>query len=84
MNSAQLVNLLLDKLRRVEFLSVCTINNSAKVRFVWGHNKYLAVPSSDGFVHIYPARNHMEIYTERLEGMLNGLVRNDAGEMVQP
>jgi hypothetical protein len=85
MNSAQLVNLILEKLRRVEFLAINQDGNGFfGVHFIWGFNSYAAIPARDGYVRVYQLPNHSEssIYTERIEGILNGMVRNDAGELV--
>jgi hypothetical protein len=85
MNSAQLVNLILAKLRRVEFQAINQYGNGFHgVRFIWGFNSYAAIPARDGYVHVYrlPIGMDDNIYTKRIEGMLNGLVRNDAGELV--
>jgi hypothetical protein len=86
MNSAQLVNLIIEKLRRVEFLDIETRPKIA-IKFLWGHKKYLAF-ESEGYVTVRNIVHNVlvsdDIYTERIEGMLNGLVRNEDGELVQP
>ena len=84
MNSAQLVNLILEKLRRVEFVAI----QSTHVDLVWGHNKYRVFPDSPINVIWSDERQTWQggdtMYTERIEGMLNGKVLNDAGDLVQP
>ena len=87
MNSAELVNLILEKLRRVKFLVI--VNRTPQVRFVWGHNEYTAVVSFDGYIAVYKwvdggTECVIDNYQIWVEGMLNGLVRNDAGELVKP
>ena len=85
MNSAELVNLILEKLRRVKFLRINQNDAVGGVRFTWGFRDYLAIGSEDKYVRVYqlPIGVDANIYTERIEGMLNGLVRNDAGEFVK-
>lgn len=85
MNSAELVNLILEKLRRVKFVFVC----ESYIDFVWGQNKYRLF--GDSPINVIEWNDERQswkggdtIYTERIEGMLNGLSRNDAGELVQP
>ena len=82
MTSAELVNLILDKLRRVKFVAI----TDQDVRFTWGFYNYGVVPARNGYVHVYrlPIGMDSNIYTERIEGMLNGMVRNDEGELVKP
>ena len=84
MNSAELVNLILAKLRRVKFVAINQSDGFGGVRFTWGFKDYIAIPSIDNYVHVYPLPVGMDsnAYTERIEGMLNGLVRNDAGDLV--
>ena len=83
MNSAELVNLILAKLRRVEFVYVC----DQYIDLIWGHNKYRLF-SDINVIAWNDERQSWSggdtIYTQRIEGMLNGLVRNDAGELVKP
>ena len=87
MNSAELVNLIIQKLRRVELL-VIQNRPSVAVRFVWGGNEYTAVVNFDNYIAVYkwikPSACIVDIYQQHVEGRLNGKVRNDAGEMVQP
>jgi hypothetical protein len=85
MNTAQLVNLILEKLRRVEFVLIC----DQHIDLVWGYNKYRVF--ADNPVNVIAWNEWSQswnrgdtIYTERVEAMLNGKVRNDAGELVQP
>ena len=87
MNSAELVNLILEKLRRVKFVAISQHENGfVGVCFTWGHNNYMAIPTKDRHVSVFHQFRGAvgDIYTERIEGMLNGLVRNDAGELVKP
>ena len=84
MNSAELVNLILDKLRRVKFVFIC----DDYIDLIWGHNKYRVF--CDKLINVIAWNEERQswqggdtIYTERIEGMLNGMVRNDAGELVQ-
>ena len=84
MNSAELVNLILEKLRRVKFVFIC----DQYIDFVWGHNRYRAWVDKPAHVIAWNDERQWwqggdTIYTERIEGMLNGLVRNDAGELVK-
>lgn len=85
MNSAQLVNLIIEKLRRAKFVEIGSTKTSSAVRFIWGFSEFQAVVKSDNYVHVYMLPKEISnTYTERLEGMLNGLVRNDDGELVKP
>jgi ribosomal protein L5 len=86
MNSAELVNLILEKLRRVKFVAINQNDGFGGVRFTWGFKDYIAIPSIDSYVHVYPLPLGMDsnMYTERIEAMLNGKVRNEDGELVQP
>jgi hypothetical protein len=82
-NSAELVNLILAKLRRVEFVFI----EKAFVDFTWGHNRYRAFGDNPVSVIAWNVEKQLwnrgdTIYTERIEGILNGMVRNDAGELV--
>ena len=81
MNSAQLVNLILAKLRRVEFVAIGSNPVYVSVRFIWGGNDYTA-SVEDNYIHVYQVFNHSKIHVERVQGMLNGMVRNDAGDLV--
>ena len=85
MNSAELVNLILEKLRRVKFVLIC----DHYIDLIWGHHKYRVF--ADNPVNVIAWNEWSQswnrgdtIYTERIEAMLNGKVRNDAGELVQP
>ena len=85
MNSAELVNLIIEKLRRVKFLAIT--NRTSQVSFVWGHNEYTAVVTLDNTIAVYKwidggSKCVIDNYQIWVEGMLNGLVRNDAGELV--
>ena len=87
MDSAELVNFILKKLRRVELL-VIQNRPSVAVRFVWGGNEYTAVVNFDNHIDVYrwikPSACIVDIYQQHVEDRLNGKVRNDAGEMVKP
>jgi hypothetical protein len=85
MTIAELVNLILEKLRRVKFVDICGVY----VDLVWGHNKYRVFADNPVTVLAWDEWSQSwnrgdTIYTERIEAMLNGKVRNDAGELVQP
>jgi hypothetical protein len=81
MNSAQLVNLILAKLRRVEFVCI----DSYSTEFVWNHKKLWAF-EFDGKIRVRNMPKKVceedDNYSRRVEGILNGMVRNDAGELV--
>ena len=84
MNSAELVNLILEKLRRVKFVSI----DAYHVEFSWNHRTFFAF-ENEGRVRVrnLNARQRFcedDSYSLRVEGMLNGLVRNDAGDLVKP
>ena len=85
MNSAELVNLILEKLRRVEFLLIQ--NRPSNVRFSWGGNEYTAVAQFDDYISVYrwvgQGSCTIDNYQMHVEAMLNGKVRNDAGELVE-
>jgi hypothetical protein len=85
MNTAQLVNLILEKLRRVKFVDIC----GAYVDLVWGHNKYRVFLDNPLNVLAWNEWSQSwnrgdTIYTERIEAMLSGKVRNEDGELVKP
>jgi hypothetical protein len=88
MNSAQLVNLILAKLRRVEFL-VIQNRPGVAARFLWGGNEYSAAVVFNESIVVYRwviidnlEKSVIDNYQRYVEGRLNGLVRNDAGELV--
>ena len=85
MNSAELVNLILEKLRRVKFVAIETYEHHSQVAIIWGGNPYMVVTNGDGVI-VYSNGLIWESnsYSNRIEGMLNGLSRNDAGELVKP
>lgn len=87
MNSAELANLILEKLRRVTFL-VIQNRPATTVRFRWGGNEYTAVLLSDNSIAVYRWIGQgaciVDNYQRHVEGRLNGKVRNDAGELVKP
>lgn len=84
MNSAQLVNLIIKKLRRVEFVEFTPTN---RVKFIWGHRTYEAMEDR-GHISVVNVIGNLWVepdnYNRWIEGVLNGKVRNDAGEMVKP
>jgi len=82
MNSAELVNLILEKLRRVKFVSI----DAFSVEFIWNDKKLWAFE----FAKIIKVKNmpkkrveHDDNYSQWVEGVLNGNVRNDDGELVE-
>ena len=84
MNSAELVNLSLDKLRRVKFVAI----DAYHVEFTWNNRTFFAF-ENDGRVRVRNLNSRQRFceddsYSLRVEGMLNGMVRNDAGELVKP
>jgi len=86
MNSAELVNLILGKLRRVKLLVIQT----RAARFVIGSNEYTAAVCFDGSIVVYRwvvidnvEKNVIDNYQIWVEGLLNGLARNDDGELVE-
>lgn len=86
MDSAELVNLIFEKLRRVTLLKIHN-RPSVAVSFIWGGNKYTAKVNFDGFVVVYRwvgalLSSFDDMYRLRVENMLNGFVRNDEGELV--
>ena len=83
MNSAELVNLILEKMRRVEFLEI--VNNPLLVKFAWGGNEYTVVEHESERLQVHrwvDGWSAMDNYQRHVEDRLNGLVRNDAGELV--
>ena len=87
MESAELVNLILEKLRRVDFL---VIQNRPffVVRFRWGGNVYTAKVCVDDSIDVYRCVGQGEYrtdnYQQYVQDLLNGKVRNDAGQLVTP
>jgi hypothetical protein len=84
MTSAQLVNLILEKLRRVKFVDICGVY----VDLIWGHHKYRVFSDNPLIVLAWNECSQSwnrgdTIYTERIEGMLSGKVRNEDGELVK-
>ena len=75
MNSAQLVNLILEKLRRVEFVRI--INNPLSVKFIWGWNEYVAIAYQDGTIYAHRLIDGVacgpDAYSQHVEGRLNGI-----------
>lgn len=88
MTTAQLVNRILGKLRtgRVEFLVIS--NRPSAVRFQYGGITYTALYNEHQRIDVYRWENGSELvslcdnYQKWMEGLLNGMVRNDAGELV--
>jgi len=93
MDTAEIVNRIIEKLNgnRVKFIAIGKTNwEIAYVSFVPARNHYQA--------RVFPASDYISIgqkiseqqplstneYTEWIEGILNGMVRNDAGELVMP
>lgn len=87
MNSAELVNLIIAKLRRVEVLVIQNLP-FVTVRFRWGGNQYTAMVCVDDSIDVYRWVGQDECrcdnYKKYVQDILNGKVRNDAGEMVKP
>jgi len=96
MDAADIVNRIVEKLggNRVEFLVIDSFvymgQDVAEVSFVHGDNTYLARSLDDhsGITVRQEFKDQGPVltnqYTEWLEGVLNGLVRNDAGVLVKP
>ena len=91
MSSAELVNLIVKKLRRVEVIE----SNSCSVRFLFKSREFTAVfqktaaydfwKNTPGEIKVFRfvgGRCDYGFVTKRIQGMLNGLARNDAGELV--
>ena len=87
MNSAEVVSLIIQKLRRVELLVIQNRPNVA-VRFIWGGNVYTAKVCVDDSIDVYRCVGQGEYrtdnYQQYVQDLLNGKVRNDAGELVKP
>ena len=87
MDSAELVNLILEKLRRVDFLVIQNLP-FVVVRFLWGGNVYTAKVCVDDSIDVYrwvgQGEYRTDNYQQYVQDLLNGKVRNDAGEMVNP
>lgn len=85
MTTAQLVNLILDKLRtgRVEFL-VISNRPTAAVRFKYGEMTYTAL-HNENWVEVYKWENGSKVvsvcdnYQAWMDGVLNGKTRNEEG-----
>jgi len=93
MDTAQIVNRIIEKLggNRVQFVEIDKTKwDIAYVSFVHAGNKYEArvYPASDyisvGVPITWQRKGDMAAYVNWVEGVLNGLVRNDAGELVMP
>ena len=91
MNSAELVELIREKFQnRVKFLRIQNRPGVA-VRFVWGGNEYTASVTVDNYIVVYrwividnSERSVIDNDQRHVEDRLNGLVRNEAGELVKP
>ena len=92
MTSAQLVNRIIDKLRtgRVTFVSIQEIEHNrrevrASCEIVYCHHNYV-INGSDLKIHVHePVGEELDCtsHSDWIEGVLNGKVRNDAGELVE-
>jgi hypothetical protein len=84
MSTHEIVNLIIGKFggNRVRF----TLINDAVVWFVWGGNEYRCYSSARNLSLIVKRGIEdgwtTDNYSVRVESILNGLVRNEAGEMV--
>ena len=92
MDTAQIVNRIIEKLggNRVEFVKICVTRfDILYVSFVHAGNKYEArvYPASDyitvGMPITCQRTDDIDAYANWVEGVLNGSVRNDAGELVK-
>ena len=85
MTTAQLVNLILDKLRtgRAEFLVIN--NRPPTVRFSYAGIEYTVLEIDNGGVEVYRWSNVnrtvpvMDNYQKWMEGVLNGKTRDESG-----
>ena len=81
MNSAQLVNLILEKLRRVEFVEFTPTN---RVKFIWGDRIYEAVEDR-GHISVVNVIGNLWVdsdnYNRWVEGVLNGKKRDADGNL---
>jgi hypothetical protein len=83
MTTAELVNLILDKLRtgRVTFHSIAGI-----IDFEYGYQRYEAFFNEDNKITVVrpysPLIGLIDNYSRHIEGILNGHVRNEEGELV--
>ena len=98
MNSAELVNLILKKLRWVKFLHISGEDvANPSVRFVLRNRQFTAVfqktapydswKNTPGEIKVFcflRGKCDYDFVTKHIEKMLNGKVRNDAGELVKP
>ena len=95
MTTAELVNLILSKLggNRVEFLEIYDWRHNGDLRsvarFRHSGNAYIARCQVDA-KEIWVRQEDIDQvaigtpYSEWIEGVLNGMVRNDAGKLVKP
>ena len=85
MSAAAIVNRILEKLRTGSVVFIDIDSESPNVIFEYGHKQY-DVWWSDSkkalIVRHGSCGSISDDYTRWVEGVLNGLVRNDAGEMV--
>jgi hypothetical protein len=83
LDSADIVNLILAKLRRVKFLVI--LNRPPAVRFEWGGNEYTAVCTFGSDITVYRWVDRSEVvricdnYQQWVEGVLNGKTRDADG-----
>jgi hypothetical protein len=84
MNTHEIVNLIVQKFgsNRVKF----DLIDEDAVEFVLGHNLYrtewLRSMSRLAVMRMKSSNAYFDNYSRWVEGILNGMVRNDAGEMV--
>jgi hypothetical protein len=78
-NSAQLVNLIVKKLRRVEFVEFTPTN---RVKFIWGHRTYEVIEDR-GHISVVNVIGNLCVepdnYNRWVEGVLNGKKRDADG-----
>jgi len=93
MDTADIVNRIIEKLggNRVEFIEIRQTNLFVLiVSFSHAGNKYEArVLPTSVYISVAQKKSYQlalrtNAYTNWLEGVLNGMVRNDAGELVMP
>jgi hypothetical protein len=88
MKTWEIVNLIVKKFggNRVAFFDMTDFETTS-VSFILGGNRYVAFAQDSGglLVYRYPAndaKKPIDSYSKWVEGVLNNLVRNEAGEMV--
>jgi hypothetical protein len=90
MDCADLVNLIVRKLggNRVEFIRIRCADDVSEIEFCHAGNHYNIIHDEDDskvrvwqfFTELGPLEQNN--YSKWMEGVLNGMVRNDAGELV--